>query len=100
LDWSRGIGLQVQSVIANILNIVRVIHRRFIILAGLWNKAKRRIILDCRATTLTVTGLTSLPGCEGEMDKLVEFNFLVMIDIKNIRLICTSQRAVSLTHSF
>ncbi len=80
--------------------MVRVIHRGFNILPGLWDKAKGGIFLDCGATTLAVPFLTSLLGCEGKMDKFIEFDFLVTVDIENIRLICTSQRAVSLTHSF
>ncbi len=80
-------------------NIVRVIRRRFNFLPRLWNKAKGGIFFYCRATTLAVPGLTSLQICEGKMDKLIEFKFLITIDAKNIRLICASQNAVSLTYS-
>ncbi len=41
----------------------------------LWNKAKGGSFFDCRAMVLAVPDLTSLPGHEGEMDKLVELDF-------------------------
>ncbi len=44
---------------------------------GLLSKAKRGAFFDRRATLLTVPDLTGLPSLEGEVDKLIEFEFLV-----------------------
>ncbi len=66
---------------------------------GSWNKAKRGIFGDCRAAALAVPGLTGLPIGVGEMDILIELNFLVTIDIKYIGLILTDQGAIGLTHA-
>ncbi len=66
---------------------------------GSWNEAKSGIFGDCRVAALSVPGLTGLPIGVGEMDILIEFNFLVTIDIKYIVLILTGQGAVGLTHA-
>ncbi len=75
-----------------------MICRGFDFLPGSWNKAKRGIFVDRRAAALVVLGLMGLPSGVGKMDIVIEFKFLVMIDIKNIQLILTGQGAVGLTH--
>ncbi len=62
-------------------------------------QSKKGIFIECRAAALEVPGFTGFPSGVGKMDILIEFKFLVIIDIKNIGLISTGHGAVGLTHA-
>ncbi len=61
-------------------------------------QSKKGIFIECRAAALAVP-FTGFPSGVGKMDILIEFKFLVIIDIKNIGLISTGHGAVGLTHA-
>ncbi len=81
------------------MDIVNTLGRRVNFFPRPRDIMESQILFNSRATMLKIPDLACLPIFEGKVNELIEDVFLLVIDIKNVRLIQTGQIAIGLRHA-